>query len=110
MRTWGPAPFQNSAAMDWLGGLASGLQLPDLAVALQHASSANETERATARAAVALVAAALGNPEDNLPETAKRWLTLQDISHAEQFRDQAFQAARAFKDTELIDALAVQSS
>jgi L-alanine-DL-glutamate epimerase-like enolase superfamily enzyme len=105
MRIWGPAPFQNSAAMDWLGGLASGLQLPDLAEALQHASSTNEAERATARAASALVAAALGNPENSLPETAKRWLARQDLTKAENLRHKAVVAARTLQDAELSTSL-----
>ncbi|MEO8727704.1 MAG: DUF4259 domain-containing protein, partial [Acidobacteriaceae bacterium] len=77
MRTWGGGPFENSAAMDWLGGLASGLRLPDLEDALQRGES--EEERAVARAAVALVAAALGGTQEELPETAKRWLRRQDL-------------------------------
>jgi ribonuclease D len=91
--------------MDWLGGLASGLQLPDLAEALQYATSTNEAERATARAAAAIVAAALGNPENNLPETAKRWLARQDRAKAEFLRSQATEAAGALKDTELSSSL-----
>ena len=105
MRTWGPAPFQNSAAMDWLGGLASGLQLPDLAEALQYATSTNDAERAIARAAATLVVAALGSADDGLPETAKRWLTRQDMTMAENLRHKAAEAAKGLQDAELSASL-----
>lgn len=105
MRVWGTRPFQNSAAMDWLGGLASGLRLPDLGDALRNAAHSDEDERAQARAAVALAAAALGALQEDLPETAKRWLGRQDLSAAESLRAPALNVAELLGDAGLSQLL-----
>lgn len=104
MRRWGPEAFENSAAMDWLGGLASGQQLADLRTAF--ALGGTEEERAIALAAAALVAAALGGSIPRLPETAKRWLRRQNRMQAETLRGKAMGVARAMGDASLAAALA----
>lgn len=103
IRSWGAGAFENSAAMDWLGGLASGQQLADLRAALELREG--EEERAIARAAATLVAAAVGEGVTGLPETAKRWLRRQDAGQAEALRGEAMGVAQAVSDVPLAAAL-----
>ncbi len=88
--------------MDWLGGLASGLQLADLSAALHLAESRDERDRAIARAAVRLIAAATCAAADDLPETARRWLSRQNTAHPmEPLRHEAIEATKLLGDTGL---------
>ncbi len=64
-----------------------------------------EEERAIARAAATLVAAALGDAPGTLPETAKRWLARQEKDVAEAMRQAAVAIAREMHDHELEGSL-----
>jgi hypothetical protein len=79
---WGPGPFQNDDALDWLGELAGANDASVLVAALTQANSTAYVEAPQCSAALAaaeFVAAAAGRPMKNLPDAAAAWLRRVDV-------------------------------
>jgi hypothetical protein len=110
MKIWGPGVFENSAAMDWLGGIASGLQVADLRPALEADGTFASLDEADAIArAAAYLIAVLANPDHvtaDLPQTARLWVARQ--SHcdiARELRPLAISVAERLRDPGLLALL-----
>jgi hypothetical protein len=75
--TWGPGPFENDAALDWLlvlGGSDDPGLPQNLLRGLDRASSHNARDGARAVAAAEAIAASRGHPGGRLPGEIHRWL------------------------------------
>ena len=79
MGTWGPGPFENDAALDWVLVLdgSDDRDLPEGALrSLDEAPSLDAREGAVAVAAAEAIAASRGHPAQRLPDGIHRWLAV----------------------------------
>lgn len=77
--TWGPGPFDNDAARDWLLvlGRSDDRDLPEGALrSLDEAPSMDAWEGAVAVAAAEAIAASRGHPAQRLPDEVHQWLAV----------------------------------
>ncbi len=79
MGAWGPKPFENDDALDWLGELLAARDASVLRAPLERAAATGEHDYleagdgATAIAAAAIVAALAGETGAELPEGVRDW-------------------------------------
>lgn len=103
MGAWGIGPFENDAALDWIGDLESdGVGAIDRALARTSGSDYADTDDASAAVAAAvIVAAGRGQYAADLPEEVAAWLQghAREISVA--LIEQARGALRAVMTSEL---------
>ena len=76
MGTWGPKPFQNDAALDWVATLdrRGTRAIEDVLNRVVRSRYSDADEASSAVAAAAIVAAAGGNYSDELPEVVEIWI------------------------------------
>src|SRR3954451_21808785 len=103
MGAWGPGPFDNDDAMDWLVGLEESHDES----ALREAFRAVEADAtyidlpvaANALAAAEVVAAAVGPPPPGLPPEVTAWLDAHGSAKSRALVDLALKATRQFADS-----------
>lgn len=96
MGAWGPGPFDNDTAGDWVRGLSDldpeGLR--DVLRATARAEQLDAPQAAEALAAAEVVAAAAGAPIDPLPDEVHAWIAANPEPATEEDRRLAATAVR----------------
>jgi hypothetical protein len=105
MGAWGPGPFENDDALDWIGELAASSALATVEDALDlPAASADFPEAPECSVAVAAaetVAAMQGKPSDDLPDTVATFVRVAKKPTASLVEAASSAVARVLEKSEL---------
>jgi hypothetical protein len=98
VKSWGPGPFDNDDAMEWVGEVLDGGDGGSVEFALHLAADApadtrlESPEGAAALAAAEFVAAGLGHPSADAPPELRGWLAKHELGRRKGIRDLARRA------------------
>jgi hypothetical protein len=95
MGAWGAGPFENDSAMDWVWDLeeTGWKAVREALAAVLGSEEADADDASNALAATEVVAAALGSPRPDLPETVTTWVAAHGAKVTPDLARDAYQAA-----------------